>query len=106
MEWLESDCARGLVVLVCALTLARAGTASAERTVACGESYAGHAELIGDCTGDITIYGGSLNLRGFTVSGGVYCQGDSCVVYSDPPQGALSGSGEAGGGRHHRLHRR
>lgn len=77
-----------------AMLLLSVGAAGAGRVVSCGESWSGSAELAGDCSGDLLIRGGSLNLRGFTVSGSVRCAGDACEIYSEPPQGTLYGSGD------------
>lgn len=77
-----------------AVLLLGAGTAVADRVVTCGESWTGSAELAGDCSGDLLIREGSLNLRGFTVSGSVRCAGDACEIYSEPPKGTLYGSGD------------
>jgi hypothetical protein len=81
--------------LPCAtLFIALPDGASADAPVTCDDSYTGRGELTGDCTGDITVRGGSLNLRGFTVRGSVRCEGDACEVFSDPPEGAISGGGD------------
>jgi len=81
--------------LPCALLLiATASDVQADPPVTCGDSYSGRGELADDCTGDITIHGGSLNLRGFTVRGRVVCLEDHCEVYSDPPEGAIRGGGD------------
>jgi hypothetical protein len=77
-----------------ALFIAFPDAASADPPVTCGDSYSGRGELSGDCTGDISVRGGSLNLRGFTVRGSVRCEGDLCEVFSDPPEGAISGGGD------------
>jgi hypothetical protein len=76
------------------LLVAPAADSSADPVVGCGESYSGRAELAGDCSGDIHIRGGSLNLRSFTVGGSIVCEGDFCEVFSEPPNGAIRGGGD------------
>ncbi len=67
----------------------------------CGQSYSGAGFLGGDldCTGfptnAVTIQGGKLDLRGFTLTGGndngVFCS-RSCSVYSSAPGGMIVGA--------------
>lgn len=71
----------------------------------CGQVVSGSAYLAADldCTGfggaAVTIDGGSLDLRGFTLSGGigngVTCT-RSCKISSDPPGGTVTGASSYG----------
>ncbi len=79
--------------------------AAAADVTTCGQIVAGKGELIADldCTGfpgaAVIVNKGSLNLAGFTLTGGdddgVFCD-RSCRVFSDPPGGSIVGSGFQG----------
>jgi hypothetical protein len=83
-----SASARGIVFAL----LVIASPASAVWTVECGDVYAGSGQLAADCEGDVTIDGGSLDLRGHSIRGSVRCKRDECEVYSDGGRGTISGS--------------
>ncbi len=88
-------------------------TFGATEVTTCGQTYAGSGFLSADldCTGfpgiAVTIDGGSLDLRGFTLTGGdltaILCA-RNCTITSDPPGGllvspnavAIDGTGAAG----------
>jgi cysteine-rich repeat protein len=71
----------------------------------CGQAFAGNGFLAADldCTGfagdAVTLGGGTLDLRGFTLTGGqqngVECTA-SCTIVSDPAGGTITGSQGAG----------
>jgi len=88
---------RPISSLMLAVVLVCGGHATAlARTVDCGTSFSGDAALAGSCVGDIVVRGGSLNLAGHTVRGTVQCDADYCEIYSDPPNGNVTGFGAGG----------
>ena len=54
-----------LVALLAGITVSHAG----EKEVSCGDTLVGKGSLTGDCTGNITIQKGKLELNGFTITG-------------------------------------
>lgn len=88
-------------LFACAAGLLLSGTAYAQAVTSCGQQVGGGAFLAGDldcsaATGPaITLTGGTLDLRGFTLTGGsgagVQCL-SACRVVSDPPGGTITGS--------------
>ncbi len=98
----NSHLAANVAVSVTLLLLASEFAAAATEVTACGQTFSGSGFLAADldCTGfvgnAVTIDGGTLDLRGFTLTGGtqngVACA-RNCTVLSDPPGGRIDGAG-------------
>ena len=94
---------RWLALLLAAIPVR--GLAADTLVNTCGQVVVGNGFLAADldCTGfagdAVTLSGGTLDLRGFTLTGGqqdgVECT-DSCAVVSDPAGGTITGSQGAG----------
>ena len=89
--------------LAVATLLVPAVSNGATEVTTCGQAIAGEGFLSAnlDCTGfpgdAVVINGGSLDLRGFTLTGGdlsgVFCS-KNCSVVSEPPGGQIINAGE------------
>ena len=96
---------RVAILIAVVATTTHAGIARAATEVnTCGQVFSGSGFLSGDldCTGflpsAVTIQGGTLDLAGFTLTGGpnaaVFCE-KSCKIVSDPSGGMITGAGVA-----------
>jgi hypothetical protein len=54
-----------LVALIAGAAVGRAG----QKEVTCGDTFVGRGNLMGDCTGNLTVQKGTLKLNGFTITG-------------------------------------